>query len=152
MRKALFLALLALLAAFPLRGAIPTSERNALQLLYASTGGDNWRDRANWLGAPGTECTWYGVECNAEGTHIVSLSLSDNNLSGPLPGELGNLPYLQYLRLDFNLLTGPIPDSLGTLTALEVLDLAGNQRQNLSMTKRPDGPGSLAASQSRRTT
>ena len=126
MRKALFMTLVALLAALPLRGAIPTSERNALQVLYASTGGDNWRDRTNWLGAPGMECTWYGVECNPEGTHIVSLALSENNLTGPLPAELGDLPELQYLRLDYNLITGPIPASLGTLAALQVLDLSGN--------------------------
>ena len=127
MRKALFLTLMALLAALPLRGAIPASERNALLLLYASTGGNNWRDRSNWLGEPGSECSWYGVECDDGGAHVISLSLSENNLAGPLPAELADLPHLRYLRLEFNLLTGPIPPSLGTLSALEVLDLSGNQ-------------------------
>jgi len=46
--------------------AIPTSERNALIDLYNSTDGANWVHNANWLGAPGTECTWERVYCNFE--------------------------------------------------------------------------------------
>ncbi len=37
------------------QAGIPQSERDALVALYNATGGDNWTDNTNWLGAEGTE-------------------------------------------------------------------------------------------------
>ncbi|GAQ78093.1 L domain-like superfamily protein [Klebsormidium nitens] len=54
-----------------------------------------------------------------------------NNLSGPIPPELGNLTNLVYLEIDKNNLSGPIPRELGTLTYLSRLGLSNN---NLSGT------------------
>ena len=51
------------------------------------------------------------------------LDLSGNNLSGPIPPELGNLSALEGLNLSFNDLSGPIPPELGNLSDLEYLDL-----------------------------
>ena len=53
--------------------------------------------------------------------------LRTNQLTGPIPAELGNLTNLQVLFLSFNQLTGPFPDELGNLTNLQVLGLADNQ-------------------------
>ena len=55
------------------------------------------------------------------------LSLLDNQLSGPIPPELGRLTGLQYLQLGGNQLSGPIPPELGQLTNLVQLTLYSNQ-------------------------
>ncbi len=38
---------------------IPIAERDALNHLYDSTGGYNWKERTNWLDGPGTECLFW---------------------------------------------------------------------------------------------
>ena len=59
---------------------IPKVERDALIDLYDATRGDNWRINTNWLDAPGTECTWYGITCNYEETAVLEIDLKSNNL------------------------------------------------------------------------
>ena len=52
--------------------------------------------------------------------------LDDNDLSGPIPPELGGLASLESLGLGANDLTGPIPPELGNLASLERLFLYNN--------------------------
>lgn len=67
------------------QAAIPASERTVLLNLHASTNGATWTTKTNRNGAPGTECTWYGVVCNAGGTTVTRLNFSGNSLTGSLP-------------------------------------------------------------------
>ena len=58
----------------------------------------------------------------------LRLAGSENRkLSGPIPASLGNATYLETLDLSNNKLTGRIPPELGNLTYLETLDLSGNK-------------------------
>src|SRR5439155_9126219 len=79
------------------KDTIPTTEREALLALYAATDGDRWKDHEGWLGPPGTECNWYGVACKP-GTNlewrVSDLAVSENDLNGLVPGELGQLTQL----------------------------------------------------------
>jgi Leucine-rich repeat (LRR) protein len=108
------------------RAAIPASERAALIALYDSTSGAGWWSRTNWLGAPGTECTWLRVTCDAHESHVTHLRLTLNHLDGTIPSEIGDLPSLLDLSLDANELRGPIPPQVANLTSLEHLWLDGN--------------------------
>ena len=113
---------------------IPELERADLTALYNSTNGYSWSNNVGWknpplhedgFALPGTECNWYGVVCT--GDSVTALSLYDNQLTGSIPAELGNLTNLQYLSLYDNQLTGSIPAELGNLTNLQYLSLYGNQ-------------------------
>ncbi len=103
--------------------AIPSSQRDALISIYNSTAGASWKNNAGWLGAPGTECSWYGVQCDDAQANATQLNLYDNNLRGPLPPALRDLTGLQELVLFDNEISGPIPPEIGQLANLEILYL-----------------------------
>ena len=97
-------------------GCVPR-DRAALLALYHATGGGGWTNRTNWLSArPLSE--WYGVTVDDTGC-VTHLDLSNNQLTGPLPSELGNLVHLEGLDLRGNRLTGMFPPSFTNLVALK---------------------------------
>lgn len=105
--------------------AISENDSTILVTLYNETDGPNWTNNTNWL-VPGQPIrTWYGVE--VVGDNITEIRLKENNLTGFIPAELGQLTSLQYLSLDTNNLTGNIPVELGNLINLDYLYLSGNQ-------------------------
>ncbi len=58
------------------------SQRDILLALYNGTNGASWSDKSGWLGAEGTECSWFGISC--ENDQIVYINLRNNNLTGTL--------------------------------------------------------------------
>ncbi len=100
---------------------IPISEHDALVALYISTNGADWDDNGGWLGAAGTECSWYGITCGASDTTVTAINLASNNLQGPLPSIVDQLPALEFLNLTGNNLSGQLPTSLGSLGSLQEL-------------------------------
>ena len=93
--------------------------------LFTGTDGPNWTDATNWgSAAPLNE--WHGVSTDSGG-RVTELSLTGNNLRGPLPMGLEQLTNLSGLKLSGNQLTGEIPAELGQLNNLLELDLSGNQ-------------------------
>ncbi len=103
-------------------------DRAVLQALYRATDGTRWTTNTNW-NTPAALNTWHGVTTDSDG-RVTVLHLDNNNLSGPIPAELGHLTsptYLTDLNLSNNDLTGPIPAELGNLTDLRILDLSHNQ-------------------------
>jgi len=74
------------------------------------------------------DCCWGNyMKVVCENGHITGLSLHNEQLSGSIPSEIGNLSYLKYLYLYSNQFTGSIPPEIGNLTNLETLDLKNNQ-------------------------
>ena len=92
-------------------------DKQALVALYNATDGPNWHSNKNWLSDEPLDA-WLSVIVS-DG-RVMSLDLSYNNLTGPIPAELGNLANLALLDLSFNNLTGPIPAKLGNLANLEL--------------------------------
>ena len=106
---------------------------------------------ASWN--PNTDCCdWYTVTCDSTSHRINSLTIFAGNLSGQIPPEVGDLPYLttlefhklsnvtghiqpaivklthlNFLRLSWLNLTGPIPGFLSKLKNLTFIDFAFNQ-------------------------
>ena len=119
----------------------PLSDRDVLTALHNATGGADWVENDNWVTDRRLE-EWYGVNTDADG-RVTSLTLVSNNLSGPIPWELGRLEELKSLLLGYNNLLGSIPPSLGTLRRLEFLYLNNN---NLSG-QIPSELGNLASLQ-----
>ena len=132
----LFILLLVLFALMPFGQAaaqafdcagvseIPQVECEALVALYNSTNGPGWTNNDGWL-QNNQPSAWYGV--TVEGGTVTKLILNLNQLSGPIPPQLGNLDNLQGLYLTNNQLSGPIPPQLGDLDNLLELFLNRNQ-------------------------
>jgi hypothetical protein len=97
-------------------GGVSSEERAALVALYQSTDGDSWKNNYGWLGAEGTECSWYGVSCNSGS--VSNLDLSRNSLVGVLPTEFGNLTELTFLNLGYNSVSGNITELFKNFTKL----------------------------------
>ena len=130
----------------PSIAAIPSSERDVLVALYTNTDGAHWHHNENWDGSPGTECSWFGITCDAGGAHVTKIDLHLNGLHGSFPSVTalpqlslfnvrmnslsGSLPsfagmgQLQVFEVGFNALSGEIPSltGLGALTNLELND------------------------------
>ena len=114
--------------ATPVTNAITANEppdRAALVALYNATGGATWTDNTNWLSAEALS-EWHGVSTDTDG-RVTGLILTNNQLTGTIPPELGGLTNLQLLWLQDNQLTGTIPAELGDLTSLQELLLFNNQ-------------------------
>ncbi|MCF8236037.1 MAG: T9SS type A sorting domain-containing protein [Bacteroidales bacterium] len=59
-------------------------------------------------------------------SNLVEFSLPQNQLTGPIPPEIGNLDFLRMMDLNDNQLTGSIPGELGNCDSLTELKLNNN--------------------------
>ena len=110
------------------RADIPASEMEALKALYNATNGDNWKNKDGWFKDGTDPCKdWFGITCTSDGNHIQALSLSNNNLEGTLPEEIGLLAD-NLVSVDFGLnkLTGCLPANFSILTKLYAISLKEN--------------------------
>ena len=127
----------------------PQNDREVLEVLYDSTGGESWTNRTNWKTSTPLG-DWYGVTTDTAG-RVTELDLGGNELTGLIPAALGDLELLQTLHLGgrrdptsgqwltTNALTGPIPDELGRLENLSSLRLGWNELTG----RLPDALGNL---------
>ncbi|RZJ14315.1 MAG: IPTL-CTERM sorting domain-containing protein [Acidovorax sp.] len=122
---------LAACAAAPASAAVPASQRQFLIDFYHHTQGSAWTFSNNWLGAPGTECSWIGVTCDGAETTVTALSVQSNNLTdtpGTVLPDWSALPGLRTINLSGNHLSGRLP-SISALPELRSLDVSNNSLQ-----------------------
>jgi Leucine-rich repeat (LRR) protein len=134
----LFLALVSFPT--PSHGATPSAQIQALELLFNSTRGENWKWKNQQIRGPfwsfaspqPDPCndgnrSWQGITCSSlpnvcisNSCEIVSLALPGYALDGTLPSEtFSKLTSLTKLDISLSLtLTGPIPSSVGSLKNL----------------------------------
>ncbi|CAB9496641.1 leucine Rich Repeat [Seminavis robusta] len=98
--------------------------------LSGETSNNIWGDW--WLSAS-HECQWAGITCGTskhEEKRIIEVTLSTNQLNGPLPWEILQLAQLKHLELSYNVLTGTLSPRLFLseyALTMEHLDLIGNR-------------------------
>ena len=102
---------------------VPVQDSLALVAFYNSTNGANWTNNTNWLN--GQVSTWAGINVNLG--RVYTINLSNNNITGTIPTDIGNLTGLRNIILNDNQITGEIPSQIGLLTELSVLMLMNNQ-------------------------
>ncbi|KAE8677854.1 BRASSINOSTEROID INSENSITIVE 1-associated receptor kinase 1 [Hibiscus syriacus] len=95
------------------RGA-GNAEGDALNALRANLADPN-NVFLSWDPTHVNPCLWQNITCNSENS-VISVDLRNANLSGQLVPELGQLSNLQYLELCNNNISGTIPEELGNLT------------------------------------
>ncbi|KAH9739555.1 protein NSP-INTERACTING KINASE 1 [Citrus sinensis] len=79
----------------------------------------------NWDEDAVDPCSWTMVTCSPESL-VIGLLLQNNNITGPIPAEIGRLTKLQTLDLSNNFFTGEIPSSLGHLRSLQYMRFNNN--------------------------
>lgn len=110
--------------------------------------------KLNWTNATST-CAWNGIVCTNNRVYQIRLpgqglrgtippsslslltelrviSLHNNHLTGPFPGEIGNCTRLRALYLGVNNFYGPVPDLSGFWPRLTHLSLEVNRSAELS--------------------
>ncbi|KAK0598719.1 hypothetical protein LWI29_037334 [Acer saccharum] len=85
----------------------------------------------NWQGDPclPSNFSWEGLNCSNDSTpRIISLNLSSSELTGKqIATSVSNLKSIMFLDLSYNNLTGPLPEFLAQLPNLKMLNLTGNK-------------------------
>ncbi|XP_027171444.1 probable LRR receptor-like serine/threonine-protein kinase At3g47570 [Coffea eugenioides] len=79
----------------------------------------------NWS-ASSPVCQWAGVTCGSRHLRVTALDLSNMNLSGIIPPQLGNMSFLVSLNMSRNNFHGELPHEFARLRRLRVLDLDVN--------------------------
>ncbi|KAF7014028.1 unnamed protein product [Triticum aestivum] len=84
-------------------------------------------NKLNWgQGTP--PCSWHGVKCSADQSHISELRVPGAGLIGAIPPKtLGKLDSLQVLSLRSNLLSGSLPSDVASLPSLRSIYLQHNK-------------------------
>ena len=83
-------------------------------------GASTWKNpplEADGFSLVGTEDTWNGV-LQITSDHVTRFDLRERFISGTIPADIENLSKLQYLILYDNNLTGTLPPELGNLVEL----------------------------------
>ena len=101
---------------------VSPAEKKALMRLNQATNGNQWTHK--WDFSKPVE-QWHGV--TVKNDKVVAIDLTNNNLSGELPKEIGSLVHLEKLVLFRNKITGAIPSTIGNLKSLKSLNIAFNK-------------------------
>ncbi len=114
---------LSLLLFNPLSVADLTSEKQALLDFASAVYRGN---RLNWSQSTSL-CSWHGVKCSGDQSHIFELRVPGAGLIGAIPpNTLGKLDSLQVLSLRSNRLAGSLPSDVTTLPSLRSIYLQHN--------------------------
>ncbi|XP_059066625.1 receptor-like protein 19 [Cryptomeria japonica] len=115
-----------------LNGPIPRSLTNLLAMVNASQSNPDYLEEYTSIGATYTnqiKISWKGWDVEFVKVLFIlkCIDLSNNNLTGSIPPEMGSLQGLIALNLSRNHLSGRIPKTLGRMDQLESLDLSLNR-------------------------
>ncbi|KAF0897400.1 hypothetical protein E2562_036936 [Oryza meyeriana var. granulata] len=110
---------------FCLKSSDPCAPLTTTLLEVAAGFGYPYELAKTWIGNNPCDPAWSGVVCVS--SDVVTINLSNKNLSGTISPAFANLTKLGRLDLSNNNLMGVIPDALTTLPSLTVLNVANNR-------------------------
>ncbi|KAK6136110.1 hypothetical protein DH2020_030158 [Rehmannia glutinosa] len=87
----------------------------------------------NWT-TQTSKCTWTRVTCGSRHLRAIALDISDMNLKGNIPPEIGNLTFLVSLNMSSNFFQGNLPKELSRLRRLRIMDFTWNNFTERSQT------------------
>ncbi|PSS36322.1 Receptor protein kinase-like protein [Actinidia chinensis var. chinensis] len=102
-----------------------SSDGLSLLALKSAISADPTLALAAWSDSDPTPCRWAGIACDRD-HRVTAISLSDKELTGYLPSELGAILSLQHLSLSNNNFSSLIPSHLFNSPNLLSLDLSRN--------------------------
>ncbi|XP_027185080.1 probable LRR receptor-like serine/threonine-protein kinase At3g47570 [Coffea eugenioides] len=103
-----------------------TTDQSSLLALRAHISVDPLQILAKNWSVSSSVCDWIGVTCGSRHRRVTALDISNMNLSGTLPPQLGNLSFLVSLDMSANNFHGEMPHEIARLRRLKVLNLAIN--------------------------
>ncbi|XP_016200412.1 receptor-like protein kinase 5 [Arachis ipaensis] len=71
-------------------------------------------------------CSWPEINCTTNGNSVISLTLSNSNITKAIPTFICELKNLTFLDFSFNFIPGEFPTSLYNCSKLQYLDLSMN--------------------------
>lgn len=98
----------------------------SLLALKAAVTTDPTQALITWSDSDSNPCRWDGITCGESLQRVTSISLSNKNLSGYIPSEIGTLSFLTLLDISQNNFSGPLPLSIASLQSLIHLDVSSN--------------------------
>lgn len=120
----LLLCLHLLMLLLPFSMADIVSEKQALLAFASAVYRGN---KLNW-GQNIPLCSWHGVTCSPDQSHISALRVPGAGLIGTIPANtLGRLVSLQVLSLRSNRLSGSLPSDVALLPSLQAIFLQHNE-------------------------
>ncbi|KAL4374449.1 hypothetical protein HN51_008245 [Arachis hypogaea] len=71
-------------------------------------------------------CSWPEINCTTNGNSVISLTLSNSNITQAIPTFICELKNLTFIDFSFNFIPGEFPTSLYNCSKLQYLDLSMN--------------------------
>ncbi|XP_024392526.1 uncharacterized protein [Physcomitrium patens] len=125
--SAFIVCILVLSRTMELVASDPLPEEGLALLAMKSSFADPQNHLENWkLNGTATPCLWTGITCS-NASSVVGLNLSNMNLTGTLPADLGRLKNLVNISLDLNNFTGVLPAEIVTLLMLQYVNISNNR-------------------------
>ncbi|KAJ0736149.1 putative protein kinase RLK-Pelle-Singleton family [Helianthus annuus] len=84
----------------------------------------NWKNSSSF-------CSWNGVSCDSNSTHVTRINLSSKNLSGKISESLFKILHVETIDLSNNQLSGGIPTNVFASSSLVHLNLSNNNLTGL---------------------
>ncbi|PHU04170.1 hypothetical protein BC332_24992 [Capsicum chinense] len=80
---------------------------------------------SNWSSSSSV-CSWIGITCSSRHRRVTSLDISNMQLHGTIPPDVGNLSFLVSLDIRNNTFHGELPKELAHLRRLKMIDCSRN--------------------------
>ncbi|THF95134.1 hypothetical protein TEA_020315 [Camellia sinensis var. sinensis] len=102
------------------------TDRAALEAFKAAIVQDPFGALSSWNNSLHF-CLWNGILCSRRHPdRVIGITLRSQGLVGSLSSHVGNLSFLERIRLPNNSFHGPIPQEMGRLSRLQIIEFGNN--------------------------